>query len=76
MAPIVPDKKKIKSFPTEAAFEAWLAANHARETVLWLRLYDAPRAAARGRGEGRLSLGCGVRADALWRSRTASATGG
>ncbi|MGK3992407.1 YdeI/OmpD-associated family protein [Sorangium sp. So ce1024] len=39
MAPIVPDKKKIKSFPDEAAFEAWLAANHARETELWLRIY-------------------------------------
>ncbi len=39
MAPIVPDKKKIKSFPTEAAFETWLAANHAQETELWLRIY-------------------------------------
>ncbi|WP_438007485.1 YdeI/OmpD-associated family protein [Sorangium sp. So ce321] len=39
MAPIIPDKKKIKSFPTEAAFEAWLAANHAQETELWLRIY-------------------------------------
>jgi uncharacterized protein YdeI (YjbR/CyaY-like superfamily) len=39
MAPIVPDKKKIKSFRTEAAFEAWLAAKHARETEVWLRIY-------------------------------------
>ncbi|WP_438014144.1 YdeI/OmpD-associated family protein [Sorangium sp. So ce315] len=39
MAPIVPDKKKIRSFADEAAFEAWLAANHARETELWLRIY-------------------------------------
>jgi uncharacterized protein YdeI (YjbR/CyaY-like superfamily) len=39
MAPVVPDKKKIKSFRTEAAFETWLAANHARETELWLRIY-------------------------------------
>src|SRR5260221_4628973 len=39
MAPIVPDKRKIKSFRTEAAFERWLAANHARETELWLRIY-------------------------------------
>ena len=37
--PIVPDPKKIKSFRTEAAFEKWLAANHARETEVWLRIY-------------------------------------
>ena len=39
MTPIVPNPKKIKSFRTEAAFEAWLAANHAREAELWLRIY-------------------------------------
>jgi uncharacterized protein YdeI (YjbR/CyaY-like superfamily) len=39
MAPITPDPKKIKSFRTEAAFEAWLAANHARETEVWLKIY-------------------------------------
>ena len=39
MAPIVPDPKKIKSFRTEAAFEAWMKANHARETEIWLRIY-------------------------------------
>lgn len=39
MAPIVPDKKKIKPFRTEAELEAWLAANHAQETELWLRIY-------------------------------------
>jgi len=39
MAPIVVDPKKIKSFPTEAAFEKWLAAHHDRETELWLRIY-------------------------------------
>ena len=39
MAPIVPNPKKIKSFPTEAAFETWLAANHARETELWLKIH-------------------------------------
>jgi len=39
MAPIIPDPKKIKSFPTEAAFEAWLAANHDRETELWLKVH-------------------------------------
>jgi uncharacterized protein YdeI (YjbR/CyaY-like superfamily) len=39
MAPIIPDPKKIKSFRTEAAFERWMRANHARETELWLRIY-------------------------------------
>ncbi len=39
MAPVVPDENKIKSFRTEAAFEKWLAANHARETEIWLRVY-------------------------------------
>jgi uncharacterized protein YdeI (YjbR/CyaY-like superfamily) len=39
MAPVIPDKKKIKSFSTEAAFERWLAAHHARETEIWLRIY-------------------------------------
>ncbi len=39
MAPVIPDKNKIRSFRTEAAFERWLAANHARETEIWLRLY-------------------------------------
>jgi uncharacterized protein YdeI (YjbR/CyaY-like superfamily) len=39
MAQIIPDPKKIKSFRTEAAFEAWLAANHARETELWLKVH-------------------------------------
>jgi len=39
MAPIIPDPRKIKSFPTEAAFGKWLAANHARETELWLKIH-------------------------------------
>jgi uncharacterized protein YdeI (YjbR/CyaY-like superfamily) len=39
MAPIVPNAKKIRAFRTEAAFEAWLRANHARETEIWLRIY-------------------------------------
>jgi len=39
MAPIVPDPQKIMSFRTEAAFEAWLARNHARETELWLKIH-------------------------------------
>lgn len=39
MAPVVPDPKKIKSFRTAAAFEAWLTRNHARETELWLKIH-------------------------------------
>jgi len=39
VAPIVPDPKKIKSFRSEAAFEAWMNANHARETELWLKIH-------------------------------------
>jgi uncharacterized protein YdeI (YjbR/CyaY-like superfamily) len=39
MAPIVPDPKKIKSFRTQAAFESWLRANHARETEVWLKVH-------------------------------------
>ena len=39
MAPIVPDPKKIRGFRTEAAFEAWLARHHDRETELWLKIY-------------------------------------
>jgi uncharacterized protein YdeI (YjbR/CyaY-like superfamily) len=39
MAPIVPDPRKTRSFRTEAAFEAWMAANHARETELWLKFH-------------------------------------
>lgn len=39
MASVVPNPKKIKAFKTEAAFEHWLAAHHARETEVWLRIY-------------------------------------
>ena len=39
MAPVVPNPKNIKAFKSEAAFEAWLRANHARETEIWVRLY-------------------------------------
>jgi len=36
---VIPDNKKIRSFATEAEFERWLAAHHARETELWIRIY-------------------------------------
>src|SRR5687768_12414732 len=39
MAPIIPDPRKIKSFRTEAAFNVWMKANHARETEIWLKIH-------------------------------------
>jgi uncharacterized protein YdeI (YjbR/CyaY-like superfamily) len=39
MAQVVPDPATIRSFRTEAAFERWLRANHARETEIWIRFY-------------------------------------
>ena len=30
---------KTKAFRTEAAFEAWMKANHARETEIWLKIH-------------------------------------
>ena len=39
MAPVIPDPRKIKSFRTEAAFAAWMKANHAHETELWLKIH-------------------------------------
>jgi uncharacterized protein YdeI (YjbR/CyaY-like superfamily) len=39
MAPVVPDRGRIRTFRSEAAFEAWLRANHAREREIWLRIY-------------------------------------
>jgi len=39
MAPVIPNPKRIKRFRTEAAFEAWLRRNHARETEVWIRIY-------------------------------------
>jgi uncharacterized protein YdeI (YjbR/CyaY-like superfamily) len=39
MAPIVPDPRRIKSFASEAAFETWLAANHATATELWVKIH-------------------------------------
>jgi uncharacterized protein YdeI (YjbR/CyaY-like superfamily) len=39
MAPVIPNPKKIKSFASAVAFEAWLGKNHARETELWLKIH-------------------------------------
>ncbi|QTC91395.1 YdeI/OmpD-associated family protein [Brevundimonas goettingensis] len=39
MAPVVVDPKHVHAFADEAAFEAWLAKNHVRETEIWIRIY-------------------------------------
>jgi uncharacterized protein YdeI (YjbR/CyaY-like superfamily) len=39
MPPVIPDPNRIRSFPDEAAFEAWLADHHDREPELWLRVF-------------------------------------
>ncbi|HEX5216625.1 MAG TPA: YdeI/OmpD-associated family protein [Vicinamibacterales bacterium] len=39
MAPVVPNPKKIRSFRDQAAFAAWMKANHARETEIWLKVH-------------------------------------
>jgi uncharacterized protein YdeI (YjbR/CyaY-like superfamily) len=39
VATIVPNPGKIKTFRTEAAFDAWMKANHARENELWLKIH-------------------------------------
>ena len=39
MAPVVPNPKHIRAFRSEAAFEAWLRANHGSQTEIWLRIY-------------------------------------
>jgi uncharacterized protein YdeI (YjbR/CyaY-like superfamily) len=39
MAPVVPDPDKIKSFRSQAAFAAWMKANHARAPEIWLKVH-------------------------------------
>ena len=39
MAPVIPHPRKIRSFRTEAAFNAWMKANHARETEIWVKIH-------------------------------------
>ena len=39
MAPVIPNPQKIKTFRTEAAFAAWMKANHARETEIWVKIH-------------------------------------
>jgi uncharacterized protein YdeI (YjbR/CyaY-like superfamily) len=39
VAPVVVDPKRIKAFPSEQAFETWLAKHHDTDSELWLRIY-------------------------------------
>lgn len=39
MPSVIPDPTKIKSFETAAAFEKWMAAHHAKESEIWLKIY-------------------------------------
>jgi uncharacterized protein YdeI (YjbR/CyaY-like superfamily) len=39
VAPVLPDPRTIKSFRTAAALEAWMKANHARATELWVKMH-------------------------------------
>jgi uncharacterized protein YdeI (YjbR/CyaY-like superfamily) len=39
MPPVLPDKTRIRSFRSEAAFERWLSAQHEREPEVWLRIF-------------------------------------
>lgn len=39
MAPIVPDPKRIKSFPSADAFADWMRANHDKQPEIWLKVH-------------------------------------
>jgi uncharacterized protein YdeI (YjbR/CyaY-like superfamily) len=39
MAPVVPDPRRIKTFASEAAFEAWLAVHHDTEPEVWIKMH-------------------------------------
>jgi uncharacterized protein YdeI (YjbR/CyaY-like superfamily) len=39
MAAVVPNEKRIKSFATQEALEAWMRANHSRVPELWLKVH-------------------------------------
>lgn len=39
MAPVIPDPRSIRAFPSVAAFETWLAANHDRKSEIFLRIF-------------------------------------
>jgi uncharacterized protein YdeI (YjbR/CyaY-like superfamily) len=39
MASVVPNPRRIKSFASEAAFEAWLAEHHGTEPEVWIKIH-------------------------------------
>ncbi|RYZ04859.1 MAG: hypothetical protein EOO73_22035 [Myxococcales bacterium] len=39
MASVVVDPKAVRAFPSQAAFEAWLAKNHASKAEVWIKIY-------------------------------------
>src|SRR3989337_93195 len=39
MAPVIPDPRRIKTFPSEAAFERWLAAHHGIWPEVWIKIH-------------------------------------
>jgi uncharacterized protein YdeI (YjbR/CyaY-like superfamily) len=39
MAPVIPNPRRIKTFATEAAFDAWLAAHHDSEREVWIKIH-------------------------------------
>jgi uncharacterized protein YdeI (YjbR/CyaY-like superfamily) len=39
VATVVPDPEKIRSFPTQSAFAAWMKTHHARESEIWLKIH-------------------------------------
>jgi uncharacterized protein YdeI (YjbR/CyaY-like superfamily) len=39
VAPIVPDKKRILAFRSEAAFERWLSMHHDSDPEVWVRIF-------------------------------------
>jgi uncharacterized protein YdeI (YjbR/CyaY-like superfamily) len=39
MAPIIPDPRRIKSFPSADAFAAWMRANHDSQPEIWLKVH-------------------------------------
>ena len=41
MPPHIVNPDRVKPFPTEAAFEEWLAANHASAKEVWIKIYKA-----------------------------------
>jgi uncharacterized protein YdeI (YjbR/CyaY-like superfamily) len=36
---VIPDRRRIKSFASEAAFEKWLAVHHATDPEIWINIY-------------------------------------